>query len=348
MQVPLPDPAVRLSVAVIGGGLAGLAAARELERAGHAAVVFDKGRGPGGRSATRRAGPFAFDHGAQYFTARAPEFRAVLAGWLRRGVAARWDGRIVSLGDGGLEPARGAERRYVGTPHMNSLAKDLARELDLHRGVRVASVWRQGGRWRLAAQRGVDLGVFDRLVVAVPPSQAIDLLGVETSVFERATELVLRPCWAVMLGLEGRYDVPFDGAFCADSALSWVARDNSKPGRGEREAWVLHASAAWTEAHLDADPDLVCEGLAAELERLTGARLPAVLHRAAHRWRFALPETNRARGVPHDAERGVVLAGDAFHGGRVEGAYCSGLEAARALLGADARAAAGAAARAPA
>ena len=80
---------VPLQIGVIGAGLAGLAAARELQAAGHQVVVFDKGRGPGGRLSSRRAEPFAFDHGAQYFTARDPEFRHELEGWLEAGVVAR-------------------------------------------------------------------------------------------------------------------------------------------------------------------------------------------------------------------------------------------------------------------
>jgi predicted NAD/FAD-dependent oxidoreductase len=43
------------SVAVVGGGIAGLAAARALQQAGVRATVFDKGRSAGGRAATRRA-----------------------------------------------------------------------------------------------------------------------------------------------------------------------------------------------------------------------------------------------------------------------------------------------------
>ena len=84
-------------VAIVGAGVAGLAAARALLEAGHAPVVLDKGRGPGGRISTRRAEPFAFDHGAQYFTARDPRFVEQVAAWEAGGVVARWEGRIGAL-----------------------------------------------------------------------------------------------------------------------------------------------------------------------------------------------------------------------------------------------------------
>ena len=51
-------------VAIIGAGMAGLAAARLLREAGAGCMIFDKSRGLGGRMATRRAGDFSFDHGS--------------------------------------------------------------------------------------------------------------------------------------------------------------------------------------------------------------------------------------------------------------------------------------------
>lgn len=332
-RVSPPEPDGRLRIGVIGAGLAGLACARALADRGHAVVVVDKGRGPGGRCSARRAAPFAFDHGAQYFTARDPRFRARTATWLRSGVVRRWHGRIAVLRDGSARPVESDTARFVGVPAMSALGKDLARGLDVRSGVRVVGVERTGG-WSLATSDGGSLEGLDRLVVTAPPAQAAALLGDLSPLGARAADVRMRPSWAVLLGLAGALDVAFDGAFCERSALAWVARDSSKPGRGDAEAWVLHAAPDWSEAHLDEPGERVVERLAAELERVAGAALPEALHRDAHLWRFALPEPGLDAGCLVDRERGLVVAGDALHGGRVEGAYLSGLAAAR-QLGAD-------------
>ena len=66
-------------IAIIGAGMAGLACARMLAVAGMMPVILDKGRGIGGRLATRRAPEGRqFDHGAQYVTAKDPGFAALL------------------------------------------------------------------------------------------------------------------------------------------------------------------------------------------------------------------------------------------------------------------------------
>ena len=74
-------------VLVIGAGMAGLVAAAELQRAGRRALVIEKGRGVGGRLASRRIGEASFDHGAQFITARTTRFAALLEDGRRRGPA---------------------------------------------------------------------------------------------------------------------------------------------------------------------------------------------------------------------------------------------------------------------
>jgi renalase len=46
-------------------------------------LVLDKGRGVGGRLATRVFERGRFDHGAQRYTARTPEFQVLVDEWIR-------------------------------------------------------------------------------------------------------------------------------------------------------------------------------------------------------------------------------------------------------------------------
>lgn len=317
-------------VAIIGAGVAGLAAARTL-RSSHDVVVFDKGRGPGGRTSSRRAEPFSFDHGAQYFTARQEAFRRPLDAWIEEGIVAPWSGRIVAVREGVVTPARGETERFVGVPGMNALAKRLARDVEVRASVRVTGLDWAKRSWKLTGSDGSALGEFEQLVVTAPPAQAAALIGAASPLGARAAEIRMRPCWALLLGLEERYAVPFDGAFCESSAISWISRNNSKPGRPDAEAWVVHSAPDWTEAHLEHSAESASELLMAELERATGVPVPAIVHRDAHLWRYALPDSKLEVQSLYDAERGLVLAGDAYAGGRVEGAFLSGISAAEKI-----------------
>lgn len=318
-------------VAVVGAGVAGSAAAREFAARGLRVVVIDKGRGVGGRASTRRAEPFAFDHGAQYFTARGAAFRREVAGWLEAGVAAVWGGRVVALREGAATPAGADSERFVGVPGMNAPLRHVCAGLDVRTGQRVERLLREGGLWHLADGNGAPLASAERVLVTTPPAQAAALVGEASPLGARADAVAMLPCWSVLLGFARPVEADFDGAFCDGEALGWVARDSSKPGRPAREAWVLHAAPAWTAARLERPREEVARELARAFERASGVALPRIEHAAAHLWRYARPTEERDLGVLLDAERGLALAGDGYPGGRVEGAWTSGLAAARAL-----------------
>ena len=111
----MPERTQPLRVAVIGAGLAGLSAARTLRDQDHEVRVFDKGRGVGGRTSTRRSKSFAFDHGAQYFTAHDERFGRLVASWQEAGIVAPWPARITVLENGACR-AGIPRTRYVGVP----------------------------------------------------------------------------------------------------------------------------------------------------------------------------------------------------------------------------------------
>ncbi len=348
-------------VAVIGAGLAGLACARTLSDHNIDVALFDKGRSPGGRLATRRNPPHTFDLGAQYFTARDPRFRRHVQSWLEDGVCAPWQGRIVAL-DGAGGPARSVPpvERLVGTPDMNALARHLAADLQVSTGQRVDRIERVAGILTLrgtTAPDGVtlapagpgelgsmELGTFDCVVLCLPADQAAVLLEpISARLAQEAREVPLEPCFVVGLaagtGDDALRALPYDGAFIgregepSASPLSWVARDSSKPGRPPGERWVLHASAAWSRASRDVPRDEVEATLIAELSRLFDLEPLAPELSFVHRWGHARALRPLDRGALFDEEARVGAAGDWACGGRVEGAFLSGVALAGRVLG---------------
>ena len=69
-------------VLIIGAGISGLLCATELRKADKSVRILDKGRGLGGRMATRRMAGGRLDHGAQYFTVRDSRLQAYADDWL--------------------------------------------------------------------------------------------------------------------------------------------------------------------------------------------------------------------------------------------------------------------------
>ena len=112
------------SCLVIGAGIAGLAAARKLHAAGLQVTVLDKGRGVGGRLATRRIVDGVFDHGAQFVTVRSPAFSRMMEEMLADGAIYEWCRGIGTLA---ARVKDDGHPRYQGTGGMSCKKKFLSR-----------------------------------------------------------------------------------------------------------------------------------------------------------------------------------------------------------------------------
>lgn len=330
------------SVGIIGAGMSGLACALALQEAGYRVRVLDKGRAPGGRMATRLEGggrevfgfedaPYRFDHGAQYITARDPDFIAAVERWTTNGVMSDWNPVIRTFGDA-PESAGSTQVRHVGIGGMHAIGRHLAFDLDLILGAEIpAPVEKIETGWQLG-----DYGVFDILVVTAPAPQTTALLANVPELARDAAKAALEPCWATMAAFDSSLDCGFDAAFFNDDPiLAWAARETSKPDTQDRtktasECWTLHARPDWSAEHLESDPDVAKHHLLnAFLDRIDRKAEPAFLK--GHRWRYAKATTMVACGFDADALAGFCGdwapaggTGNAVAGGRVEDAFLSG------------------------
>ena len=322
-------------LAIVGGGIAGLACANQLQAAGVSVTVFDKGRKPGGRMSTRSVDDkFSFDYGCQFFSADDPIFDRQVKSWLDSGVVSVWRGSVVEFTDGQVIEKSSTRPRYVGVPKMASVCSDLASGIKVRSGVDVNEVRRIDDMWHLLDDSGTSLGQFNALIVATPPAQAEKLITHAPSLLSVARRVRMSSCWSVMLAFPERLDCSFDGAVVQNSPLSWIARNNSKASRiVATECWVGQANAEWSANRLDASRDAIAAELAHEFGKLVGVAMnPEYL--SAHRWKYAIPSTplDLDTGCLFDDALNIGLCGDWCLGNRVEAAWLSGTAAANRLL----------------
>ncbi|MGP1394433.1 MAG: NAD(P)/FAD-dependent oxidoreductase [Inquilinaceae bacterium] len=332
MNEPLAGAGSAFKVAVIGAGLAGLTCATRLAEEGIRVTVFDKGREPGGRMATRRTGSLRFDHGAQYFTVTSPVFAKAVRHWTSLGVVATWAGPVLSIADGQASKAA-PRQRLTALPSMNAVARHLAGSLDVHCGTRIETIDRGVEGWRVHAENATEPMIFDGVAVAVPAPQAIPFLTASPAMADATGTVRMASCWTVMAAFPTALAADFAGAFIEGGGpLSWVARNGSKPGRTNEECWVLHADATWSAAHLEEPAERVAALLLAAFWRSTGLKPAQPSHLTAHRWRFARAVRPLDTGFLFDRDLGLGACGDWCLGDRVESAYLSGVALAERFL----------------
>ena len=327
------------SCIVVGAGISGLLAARELQKAGWRVTVLDKGRGVGGRMTTHRFGGAAFDHGAQFFTVRGERFENLVDGWLEAGAAAEWT-RGFADAEGRANPD--GHPRYRGAQGMGSIPKHLAEDLDVRLGQRVVRVDRTAVGWTVACEPGETFS-GDALLLTPPVPQSLALAQSGNYRLPERTRGQLEnvtydPCLALMASLDGPSPVPDPGGVqIKGEPLDWIG-DNATKGLSDRPALTIHAGPQWSRQHFEDEKEDIARSLLDLAGERLGTDLASVTTEASlQRWRYSWVTQ------PHDdpclvasEAPPLVFCGDAFGQPKVEGAALSGLAAADRLLGREA------------
>jgi len=324
----------KADVLIVGAGIAGLMAASALAQNGQVVIVVDKGRGVGGRMATRRMGPGRADHGAQFFTVRHKTFNHFVQEWLARGLIHQWSTGW-SRGSA-FPPSQDGYPRYVGSNGMTTVPKFLADGLDVRKGVKLVRVTAVSHQWLCTDEHGTQF--HSKAILMTPPvPQSLTLLNAGNVPLDTLDQLALEhitydPCIAAMYWLEGEFDLPEPGAIQRPGqTFSWIADNQRKGISPEATLVTVHANPEISRDLWDADNLVKIAVLQAGLQPFI---TPDTLIKEAqtHRWRYAIPTTLHsermllAKGLPP-----LAFAGDAFQEPRVEGAALSGLAAANAL-----------------
>jgi renalase len=289
-----------MKVAVVGAGVAGLSAARALVSSGHKVTVYEASGRVGGRLGSARAHGSVVDLGAQYLTIRDPHFREAVEPLLEAGSLVQWTIGLPYLENGRIHRGFGRpEPRYILPAGMDQLAEHLVVGLDVRLRCPVHDVR------RLEAE-----GV----VLAIPAPLARGLVG-------GLPRVEMTPCWAWAGAYETAPTPPWPGLLFNDHPLlQWVGVDSSKRSSG-RTVLVAHLK----------------DGARPERGTVEGALVDIAGPWARHpSWTLARCWDHARVPDPLDAgairvSDGVVAAGDWCAGSRVEGAYLSGLAAARLI-----------------
>jgi len=324
---PDRSPVEPRSVVIVGAGLSGLIAAQVLRAGGHDVTVLDKGRSVGGRLATRRIDGATLDHGAQFFTVRGDDFASV--------VDAAIDAEAVHTWCQGFGPAPDGFPRFAGTGGMNAFAKYLAQGLTTELSCHVDRIAVDDRRWRIETSTGEfradalvltppvpqSLALLDHSAIALPATVADQLGSID---YFATLALLVRTGESVPIGNTG-------GLQLEAGPFTFIANNETK-GISAAPSLTFHAEHDYSERRYDDDPTDVL----AELLDLASPWIgtASVLDSQLKKWRYAGPkrpiESATVRCELDDTP--LLFAGDAFAGPKVEGAFNSGLAAARSLV----------------
>ena len=320
-------------IAIIGAGLSGLTAAQFLKDFADI-TIFDKSRGTGGRMATRRAAPYSFDHGTQFFTAKSEAFQSFINPLINAGVIVRWDARFAQIEINKITSQSiwsGEHPHYVGTPSMNTIGKYLSRELNIKLNTRIAKI-KKTSEWQLWDDKNKSQGSYDWVITTTPASQALELVPEWVCFHPKIKEVKMKACFSLMLGFNEALPLKFDAAHIIGRDISWITVNSSKPRRPDNFSLLIHSTNDWADAHIDDNRKFIEKHLCDETSEAIGHNMLKAAHRAIHGWRFANIDKSNDETCHVDPDAQIAACGDWCIQGRIEAAFRSGHELATCLL----------------
>ena len=319
-----------MKIVVIGAGISGSVCAWKLAKDGHDVTLVEKGRGVGGRMATRRMEGAKIDHGAQFFTVRDPRMVELLSLWQNEKAVIPWYDHI----PGRPDVPKG--QRYRGSEGMTSPAKILAKEFTVETSFFLQRIEQKESIWTLYpkddGQRTLEA---DHLVLTIPSIQLLELFQRSDYELDEDTMIRLRSirhtrCLAVLGIMDRPSSLESPGTLTHPvPEIDWIS-DNQIKGISQKPACTIHASDEYSQKFWNAsDSERVPSLLSIAEENLN----VKIMSWSSHRWGFAKPVVTFGATHWHSSPRGITLAGDGFGGERIEKAAMSGWDAAAAIIG---------------
>ncbi|HLH60332.1 MAG TPA: FAD-dependent oxidoreductase [Ktedonobacteraceae bacterium] len=344
------------SIAIIGAGCSGLAAAHVLQDAGYAVTLFEQHDYVGGRVATGKRDGFIYDYGAQYIKGGSPVSDSLILE--RFHVEDLIDiGKPVWIFEshGHIQegdPAQNAGPKWTYRSGLSALPQRMAEGLDIRLKSRVSRIKPLATAWNLTSDEGRPFGDYDQLLLTMSTGDAGGLilsskqdLKNDSTDWMYLVSVYLReggynPLLSVMLGYETRPQMrPYYALVNTDKRhpISWLAWEHEKsPERVPPGAGLLIAQMApqYTLDHWNNEHEETVEDVHQLVVDLIGEPLDMPVFGDVQAWAPALPirkanaDTVNAIAFPHR----LAFCGDGYVGGRVHLALENGIRVARQII----------------
>ena len=309
---------------IIGGGLTGLIAGTDLQTQGLTVKLLDKGRGIGGRFATRRMsdpewGEARFDYGVQFLSAKTETFQQWLKELQQQGIVkSEWD-------------------QYWGVDGIRGIAKHLASHLEVETQTKVVNLAYDADCWRVTTEDGTT-HQSHFLLLTPPVPQSLELLKHSHLLkrdpsLEKLDQVTYYSCLTLLL-LVSR-PILVKRALVEGEKLNSITCNQQKGILPEAYAVTLQGSAAFSEKYLDPEKrEHGAEELIAAARNYLGDA--EIIDQQVHFWRYSTPKTQFNAPFLASSALNLYLAGDGFSSGdplvsSAESAFLSGLAVAKQI-----------------
>ena len=315
------------NIAIIGAGLSGLTCAYELSNKGHHVTLFEKSRGPSGRSSTKRwdnTTGIGIDLGVPYIEESV--VKHISSSLIRKLI----DEKIVSHWP--MTQQKNGERNiintYVGSPKMSQISRFLSKNTTIKTEHKVNAI-SFNKTWNVYTNTTQDDG-FDDLVIAIPAPQITNIEGVDDEILTHAKSIQYNAINTLLIELKSPlWFTGIDEDVINGPILKTVIADYLKPNRVlGRYTYTVHSQHEWATKQFDSHDKKTVENIMLDSVLTHYNRKPhLVLKHHIHRWKYAVldgPLESLQTGYLKSTSSPLFVCGDWCQGHTVMSAIESG------------------------
>ena len=225
-------------VAIIGSGICGAYLANALA-VKYEVYVFEKARGLGGRSASKRQAETSFDYGVSYFSIQDPDLKSFLSGALFHENIELLDRKIIKLDRNDKENSKNqivesfsegtarknaeggvweqfTEALFVSKPYGNSFAKALLKDIkNIFLETRIQGVVKENtgnvveprslndSKYKLVLENAAEFDVgFDIIISTAPAAQSAQIYAKYDDLVKSLSTVKYNPAFVLMFSLK--------------------------------------------------------------------------------------------------------------------------------------------------
>ncbi len=322
------------NIAVIGAGITGIALANLLQKKVNL-TVFEKSRGVGGRMATRRAEPYQFNHGAQYFKIENKEFKNFMQPLIQNKIIKHLETNHIEILNKEVIKRTKTYNKIYYTPEskMNSVVKYLINNnFFIKLLCKIEKTIKENDKWFIIDSDKASYGPYDWLFITIPPNQALEILYNNFKFLDIIKKIKMRSCYSLMLGFDKVKEFDFDTALFLDEDVQWLSIRKKILENKKYYNLLINSSYNFAEKNINGNINKISGYLIKQVSDILKYELKNYEHKALHFWKYAMSEKNNNLGSLLDENLKVIVCGDWCMNGKVEGGFLSAKDAAKKLL----------------
>ena len=305
-------------ILIIGSGIAGISASIKLKSLKYNPVIVDKGNFSGGRLSTHNIrlnnNYFSFSHGAQYITAKYPNFQKIINACINNKCL--------------VEYKNFSPKRYIGKPDLRHFIDFLLKETNVTQQRKVIAISVFNNQLLVKYEKCSKYEIYDGVISTIPAPQNISLLFNFKELNNTLSSASYDPCIALMLSIKKtKTELPTFFKLLNNEKKIFQSIGSANIN----DCWTLHANSSYSKRNFALEQNTIILEMVESFNKILQNRgnfSPInILYKKLHFWRYARVNS-LATGKQIDPVYPIAIAGDFLEGPRVEAGFISGEKAA--------------------